>query len=323
MKMFEKNVGTTKYLKSWKTKALVTSIVSVLPGNDQIYQALQHRFGRLISNPFEQLAASSEIFKNLGHSIQIPTKQPQVFEIGTGHEPLFPISWFLCGSGSIVTVDLYRRLNLRIFHLSLKAMAANPTRIFELYEGLVDKKVLKERFEIIVKYQDDPVLLLEKANIVYRAPYDATNVDYKDGTFDFHFSNNVLEHIDPKSLKDILIEGKRILKSNGIAMHKFDESDHFAHTDRSITSINFLKFSKKAWKIIGGNQYTFANRLRESDYIKIFEQIGFKILKKISKIDLTAKLEFKSSFRVHSDFAEYEIDDLCTESTMIVAAPIK
>ena len=117
MKMFEKDVATIKYFQSWKTKALVTSIVSGLPGNDRIYQALQRRFGRLISDPFEHLAASAEIFRNLGHSIQMPTKQPQVFEIGTGHEPLFPISWFLCGSGSIVTVDLHIRLNLSIFHL--------------------------------------------------------------------------------------------------------------------------------------------------------------------------------------------------------------
>ena len=277
------------------------------------------KYGRLIGNPLEQLAASAEIIKNLGHSVQLQEKQPQIFEVGTGHEPLFPLSWFLSGSGPIVTVDLHRRLNLSIFHLSLKSIAANPIKVFELFEGTVSNKQFKERFDVLVEHQDNPLMLLEKANITYRAPFDATRTDYGDSTFDFHFSNNVLEHINPDVLNEILIEGKRILKPNGLAIHKFDESDHFAHTDSSITSINFLQFSKKAWKVIGGNQYSYANRLRESDFIKVFEKNGFRISKKVSKIDETAKLEIESGFKVHRDFTKYEIEDLCTTSTIVYA----
>jgi hypothetical protein len=295
----------------------------MLPGNVGVYQRIQLKYGRLISDPFEQLAASVEMVKNLGHSIQLHTKQPQIFEVGTGHEPLFPVSWFLCGSGPIVTVDLHRRLNIKIFHLSLKAIAANPAKVFELYEGTVERKILAERFDVLVENQDNPLLLLEKAKITYRAPFDATRTDYEDSTFDFHFSNNVLEHIFPEVLSEILIEGKRILKPKGLALHKFDESDHFAHTDDSITSVNFLQFSKKVWKIIGGNQYSYVNRLRESDFIEIFKTNGFKISKKISKIDEIAKLRIQSGFKVHKDFAKYEIEDLCTTSTIVYAEPFR
>ena len=305
--------------QSWKMKALITALISLLPGNVKIYQFIQLKYGRLISDPFEQLGASAEILKNLDEARQFRMKLPQIFEIGTGHEPLFPISWFLCGSGPIVTVDLHRRINLEIFKISLNQIAENPIKLFAIFDGIVSTNLLKERFDILVKYQNDPVLLMQKANISYLAPYDATKTGYSDDTFDIHFSNNVFEHIPPETLMHILLEGKRILKSDGIAIHKIDESDHFAHTDNSITTINFLQFSKKVWKLIAGNQYSYHNRLRERDFIKIFELSKFKISKKVSKIDEKAKLEKVNGFRIHKDYSKFAVDELCTASTIIYA----
>jgi len=300
-------------------KALITALISLLPGNVKIYQFIQLKYGRLISDPFEQLGASAEILKNLDELHQFRMKLPQIFEIGTGHEPLFPISWFLCGSGPIVTVDLHRRINLEIFKISLNQIAENPIKLFATFDGIVSTNLLKERFDILVKYQNDPVLLMQKANISYLAPYDATKTGYSDDTFDIHFSNNVFEHIPQETLMHILLEGKRILKSDGIAIHKIDESDHFAHTDNSITTINFLQFSKKVWKFIAGNQYSYHNRLRERDFIKIFELSKFKISKKVSKIDEKAKLEKVNGFRIHKDYSKFAVDELCTASTIIYA----
>jgi hypothetical protein len=308
-------------LQSWKIKALITALISVLPGNIKIFQFLQLKYGRLISDPFEQLDAAAEILKNLNELQRSAVEFPQIFEIGTGHEPLFPISWYLCGSGPIVTVDLHRRINLEIFKMSLNKIAQNPGKIFTTFDRIVNVNLLKERFDTLVKYKDDPLSLMEMANIVYLAPYDATKTGFNDNTFDIHFSNNVFEHIPPETLNQILTEGKRVLKSNGIAIHKIDESDHFAHTDRSITSINFLQFSKKVWKLIGGNQYSYHNRLRQTDFMKIFQTNNFKVLSKISKIDEKAKIERLNGFKVHKDYSKYAPDDLCTASTIIYAGP--
>jgi len=308
-------------LQSWKIKALITALISVLPGNIKIFQFLQLKYGRLISDPFEQLDAAAEILKNLNELQRSAVEFPQIFEIGTGHEPLFPISWYLCGSGPIVTVDLHRRINLEIFKMSLNKIAQNPGKIFTTFDQIVNVNLLKERFDTLVKYKDDPLSLMEMANIVYLAPYDATKTGFNDNTFDIHFSNNVFEHIPPETLNQILTEGKRVLKSNGIAIHKIDESDHFAHTDRSITSINFLQFSKKVWKLIGGNQYSYHNRLRQTDFMKIFQTNNFKVLSKISKIDEKAKIERLNGFKVHKDYSKYAPDDLCTASTIIYAGP--
>jgi SAM-dependent methyltransferase len=307
--------------QSWKIKALVTALISGLPGNNKIYQFIQLKCGRLISDPFEHLKAAAEVFKNLNELQQSPIKLPQIFEIGTGHEPLFPISWYLCGSGPIVTVDLHRRINLEIFRMSLNKIAENPTKLFVIFEGIVDTSLLKERFDILVKYRNEPLLLMQKVNILYLAPYDATETGFSDDTFDIHFSNNVFEHIPPDTLNQILMEAKRVLKPNGIAIHKVDESDHFAHTDKSIESINFLQYSQKFWKLIGGNQYSYHNRLREPDFIKIFETNNFKVTSKITQIDEKAKIQRLNGFKVHKDYSKYAVDELCTTSTIIYAEP--
>jgi SAM-dependent methyltransferase len=308
-------------LQFWKIKALITALISGLPGNVKIYQFVQLRYGRLISDPFEHMKAAAEIFKNLNELKQSSVILPQIFEIGTGHEPLFPISWYLCGSGPIVTVDLHRRINLEIFKMSLNKIAENPTQLFAIFEGIVNIRVLKERFDILVKYQNEPQLLMQEANILYLAPYDATETGFSDDTFDIHFSNNVLEHIHPDALNQVLMEAKRILKSNGIAIHKVDESDHFAHTDKSIESINFLQYSQRFWKLIAGNQYSYHNRLREPDLIQIFETNNFIVSSKISKIDQKAKIQRLNGFEVHKDYSKYSVDELCTASTIIYAEP--
>jgi hypothetical protein len=95
------------------------------------------KYGRLISDPFEQLDAAAEILKNLNELQRSAVEFPQIFEIGTGHEPLFPISWYLCGSGPIVTVDLHRRINLEIFKMSLNKIAQNPGKIFTTFDRIV------------------------------------------------------------------------------------------------------------------------------------------------------------------------------------------
>ena len=36
------------------------------------------------------------------------------FEVGTGHNPIMPVGFFLCGAEEVVTVGLKRRLDFRI-----------------------------------------------------------------------------------------------------------------------------------------------------------------------------------------------------------------
>ena len=67
------------------------------------------------------------------------------------------------------------------------------------------------------------------------------------------------------------------MKDDGIVSAKIDYSDHYAHTDKTISLLNYLKFDQNGWKKHNHNCH-FQNRLRHYDYVKIFKKCGFVVI---------------------------------------------
>ena len=118
---------------------------------------------------------------------------------------------------------------------------------------------------------------LAQYGIQYRSPYDAANIDLPDGTLSACISTNTLEHIPGCSLHRIFTELYRTLKVGGIASLHIDYSDHYAHTDKAISLLNYLKFDDKTWRKYN-HRCHYQNRLRHYDYVKTFKDIGFDIV---------------------------------------------
>ena len=156
-----------------------------------------------------------------------------------------------------------------------------------------------------------PEKFLSEANIQYLAPADAANTRLPDESVDYHISTTVFEHIPRQDIERILKEAKRILKKDGIAIHFIDLSDHFQHQDKSITSINFLRYSDEEWDKIAGNQFAYCNRLRASDYFSLFEEAGFDVCRKEAVADDEARESMGKSFMIDERFRGYGVDDLC------------
>ncbi len=113
--------------------------------------------------------------------------------------------------------------------------------------------------------------------ISYDAPVDMSATDFADASFDICISTNTLEHIPVRSLEAIMRELRRVLKPGGVVSAQIDYSDHYAHTDRSITKLNFLRFSEPQW-VKHNHKFFFQNRLRHNHYRRIFAEAGFEIL---------------------------------------------
>jgi len=75
------------------------------------------------------------------------------------------------------------------------------------------------------------------------SPGDAAETHFPDQCIDYHTSYAVFKHILKIVLKKILEEGNRIIKKHGFFVHNIDYSDHFSHSDKSISAINFLQYS--------------------------------------------------------------------------------
>jgi len=82
------------------------------------------------------------------------------------------------------------------------------------------------------------------------------------------------------------------------AIHFIDLSDHFKHQDKSITSINFLRYSDEEWDKIAGNEFVYCNRLRASDYLVLFKEAGFDICRHEIQEDEEARKSIRNGFMV-------------------------
>jgi SAM-dependent methyltransferase len=243
-----------------------------------------------------------------------------VFEVGSGHELISPLGWFLHGVEKVHSVDLNRRLDLEIFGESLKIVRDyDSNKLHEEYFEGVDSSLFDSRMHLLVKHAEDPEAFMSSAKINYLAPADAANVPLSDSSVDIHFSNTVFEHIPPDILLNILEEAKRILKPQGLLLHNIDLSDHFAHTDPKIHNINFLKYSKLVWHFLAGNRFAYCNRLRASEFRELFAGAGLEILAEVIVIDPNAESALNRSFQVNKVFKSYSKEDLCTTSITLLA----
>ena len=113
---------------------------------------------------------------------------------------------------------------------------------------------------------------------------DAAKTVFEDGSIDACISTNTLEHIPENSIRLIFKELQRVLKANGVVSARIDYSDHYAHTDSSISLLNYLQYSDAEWKKFNHNSH-YQNRLRHYDYVELFKSCGFEIVEQNFKFE--------------------------------------
>lgn len=88
---------------------------------------------------------------------------------------------------------------------------------------------------------------------------------------DFCFSNAVLEHIPKGDFSRLACELKRLLKPDGVCVHRVDLKDHLGG------GLNNLRFSEATWEGQFFNRSGFyTNRIRYAEMLAMFERAGFK-----------------------------------------------
>jgi SAM-dependent methyltransferase len=213
-----------------------------------------------------------------------------ILEIGTGHQVGLPIALWLCGAAQIITVDLNRYLKVELVRNDLAFIRERKQELMQIFGAHAQEPEFRERLAALAEVTDGTLdQLLHAMNIRYLAPADAAHLDFPDGSIDYHVSYTVLEHIPPATLIRILHEGKRVLKNDGLFVHCIDFSDHFAHSDSSISSVNFLQFSDEEWQRLSGNRFMYHNRLRADEFRALLDESGVVVLEMEPFVDEKAK----------------------------------
>lgn len=203
-----------------------------------------------------------------------------MLEVGTGWVPLNPLLLYMLGAKEIHTYDHLRHLRLNLAKRSVAMLdGAIPTVAAAVS---VEESFLRHRLEPLksARTLED---LLSRANIIYRAPGDACQSGLADKSIDLFYSYAVLQHASRKVVEGLVKESARVLKPSGIAFHAIGCQDPY--NGGRVSKVDFLQYPEWAWKLFVKNRISYTNRMREKDYLSIFQGYGAEIAAVRSDID--------------------------------------
>jgi len=282
----------------WKLRANLLRCLATIPGGHGVYRLLQSQFGRFrdpryIRRKFKRQAELARLA--VEHGVQL--EGSHVMELGTGWVPAMSIGFYLCGAVRVSTFDLNRyvrsdALRLVIEQINVEAgnedIWADLVGIEKLYSRMKVTKASKIVWNWFNGRSRQSLSNFEFFNVDYVAPGDARHTELPSASVDIHCSTNTFEHIPREDLLAILIEARRVLKPDGLAIHYVDPTDHFAHADQTQSPVRFLNLSERDIERYYRNRYAYQNLLFDDDYRELFDEAGLEI------VDVKFKLEERS-----------------------------
>lgn len=228
-----------------------------------------------------------------------------VLEFGSGRNLLVPLLLSAAGAGRVYAFDIDRLATTELVNDAIR-----QARELNLpWAG-------EDPWPLVSDLDAD---LRARYRIFYRAPGDAAATGLPDGSVDWTCSTATLEHIPLPAIESILTEGRRILKPGGKSSMIIDYHDHYSSTDKTITPYNFYKYSETEWKRYNSKMH-YVNRLRHSDFLRLFERLGYEV-KECRTITPSNAKELLSDIRPAEDFSKYDFEDLAIISGVFLLSP--
>lgn len=292
---------------NWKLKSLVQNGVAALP--DRLAQPLYYKIQNKFGNPSANIAPRYVSAMKIGawaKRFHTGLEGKVVLEVGTGRSIDVPLACWLMGASKIISVDLNRYLRPELMRKSLEFIVAHRADITSNFSSITEVEKLNYRVDMLESLNFDIEAVIKLINLDYVSPADASNLSLPNQSIDYHISLNVFEHIPQDVLVAILKEAKRLLKTDGAMIHFIDPSDHFAHTDESISDINFLKFSDQQWDLLGGNRFMYHNRMRAVQYKKMIQRLGLKTIHEEARLDQKSLDLLRNGFPLNGKFSGFD-----------------
>lgn len=304
----------------WKLKGVLQGAMARTPGGTRLNDLLQRMAGgRRQLDAHIDSKFRDDWLVHIRHLRQLgfPLESCTMLEIGSGWLPVMPLCFHLAGVGRCLTYDLHRHLGLDAVRLALGHLERHLQAIAEATERPVD--LVRGRYERLIRL--DGAALLAAAGIEYHAPADATRTGLPAASVDLVFSNSVLEHVPPSVLQAMMQESARILTPGGLALHNVNCGDHYAYFDRTITQINYLRFSSAQWAA-WNNDILYQNRLRAVDFLDAARACGLEIVLDTHKPRPALLQLIRDGFPVAPEFGRYPAQELaCTSIDFAARKP--
>lgn len=302
---------------NWVLKAHLQRLAARLPGGRSTYYIGQRLVGGMRNFSIKSKTGQwGRLVSGLDQS-SVHVESARALEIGTGWAPIIPLLFWLSGQDRCDAYDVTQLLRPALVEATAQQLvdlcrtSAQP----EITARFVPQRVALLQ-ELVIK-KTPAMVLLQQCGIHYHAPADASASGLANASLDLVYSNTVLEHVPQPTIAALFAEAFRVLRPGGVMVHLIDLSDHFAHADPSITSINFLQFSEQQFARYN-TIFCYQNRLRPRAYEQMVKDQGFKILYWVPKLNERA-LEALPTLSISADFTGHSLEELCTSSICVVA----
>lgn len=288
----------------WRLKAVAFSLFEKIPQGEALRYFMQTHITK--SLPISEdtflefipykVAYHIDNFKKYGN---VPIEDGVYYEFGAGWDMVSVIGMSLYKMKKCICVDISRLVHSELIERTIGYYVKNADRL-NISKPSIKGKLSEDNVEAFLK---------DNFNIEYCAPCDARDTGLPEGSVDYIASNVTLEHISRVDIEKIMKECRRILKDGGIISLNIDYSDHYSHFDKSISAYNYLQFSDEEWKRYN-TSLQYQNRLRNCDYLQIFEQAGFTVLE-MEPLRYTPENEKElDSLKLAEKFKGYSREDL-------------
>lgn len=248
-----------------------------------------------ITNGLEQLAALQEA--------AVPVAGAEVLEFGSGWLPLIPMLFHLAGAKRLILTDIERLMDAATIDLARNRLRG---RIDEIAAAL-----RTPRAQLLVRLEGP-------FPHDYLVPWNPAA--QPGGSVDLIISRATFEHVPAAALESFLAQFHRILRPGGATCHLIDNSDHWQHKDRGLSRLDFLRYedSSLIWRLAQVNAQAYQNRLRHSDYRRMFQVAGFEVVLERGGPDAKCLADL-AMLPLASRFRGMEAEDLAVLTSLFVA----
>ncbi len=295
----------------FRIKCKIQQVISLVPFSEK----LGYLFSRYITknlNPSNQrfLHKVNEGFNHYNNFISFNKLEKNTFkyfEFGAGWTLTIPILISRLGF-DVSCIDIRKLIIPSLIFDSINKFNYNNDKIGKLERPI--PQLNKSETDILS-------ILNNQLNIHYNAPQDARETGFPSEHFDFVSSTLTLCFIPQNDLIKIINECFRILKKGGVMSVTIDYQDNWSYVDSNITGYNFLQFSETEWKKYNPSIH-YQNRLRHKDYLEIFENAGFTLVKEKHRSPDESDLNKLNNLIIDSSFKNYSMNELGIKDGEIV-----
>ncbi len=257
-----------------------------------------------ITSNFNSALADDFVLIKMLRASGFEIRGSRVLEIGSGWFPITPMLFYVLGARHIVLTDIRHYMDEGTFRTARDHILNKAEKIAAALE--INRADISAALEKATKPAD--------LNFEYKVPFKAEALP--DGAIDLIVSRTVLEHIPTEVLSRLVPAWLRILSDRGLMAHAIDMSDHFEHTDKKISRINFLRYRENTWRLVNTIS-DHQNRLRYPQFQKMFLDSGAQIVTAEHKVCQRTLDEIKT-LKLAAPYDSMEPDEIATLTSYVI-----